>query len=161
MMKKIPITRNGFNVLLERLDNLKKIERPRLLDEIKKAREHGDLKENAEYHSAKSEQLFLEREIQFIENRIPSMQIVDIVEDKNIDKVLFGSTVFLTDLNKNENIFYQIVGEDETDIKNNKISIQSPLARALILKSKNDVIDFNTAFGIIKYRINEIKFKNF
>lgn len=161
MMKKIPITRNGFNVLLEKLDNLKKIERPRLLYEIKKAREHGDLKENAEYHSAKSEQLFLEREIQFIENRIPSMQIVDIVEDQNIDKVLFGSTVFLTDLNKNENIFYQIVGEDETDVKNNKISIQSPLARALILKSKNDVIDFNTAFGIIKYRINEIKFKNF
>lgn len=160
-MKRIPITKSGFNNLIKKLENLKKVDRPRILDEIKKAREYGDLKENAEYHAARNEQLFLEKEIKFIEERIPNMQIVDISDNKDKNKVLFGATVFLTDLSKNENVNYQIVGEDEADIKDNKISIQSPLARALILKSKNDVVNVDTSFCIKKYIINEIQYKNF
>ncbi len=157
-MKKIPVTKEGLIELKKKLDILKHIDRKRIIEAIKIAREHGDLKENAEYHSAKEEQFLIEKKIKELEEKIFLANEIDISFIKDVDKIMFGATVTLMELSKKISVSYKLVGEDESDIKNNKISINSPLARALILKSKNDIIDLETLNGVIRYRIEDIKY---
>lgn len=157
-MKKNPITKNGFEKLKTQLNFLKNVERIKIINDIKKAREHGDLKENAEYHSAKEEQYLIEKKINTLENKIINSQIIDETSPEVQDKILFGSTIKLINLDTNKEYIYKIVGEDESDIKNNKISIKSPLARALLQKSINDIVKINVPNGIITYKIINIEY---
>lgn len=157
-MKKIPITKEGLLKLKKKLSDMKNIDRRDVIDSIKKAREYGDLKENAEYHAAKEEQFLIEKKIKELEEKIFFAEEIDISKIKNSDKVMFGATVKIKDLNKNFFIEYKIVGEDESDLKYNSISVNSPLARAMILKSKNDVISLDTLNGVLSYKIEDIKY---
>lgn len=155
-MIKNPITQNGFNNLKKKLDFLKNIERIKIINDIKTARGHGDLKENAEYHAAKEAQFILERKIRELEEKIITSQIIEPDKNKTNNLVSFGSTVKLINLDNNKEYSYNIVGEDETDIKNNKISIKSPLAKALIQKSSGDIINVKLPNGKTNYKIIEI-----
>lgn len=157
-MKKNPITKDGYEKLKEQLKYLKSIERVKIINDIKKAREYGDLKENAEYHAAKEEQFLTEKKIKEIENKIANAQILDIKDQKNIDKIIFGSTIDIINLENKKKYTYTIVGEDEADIKINKLSINSPLAKALIQKSLGEIIKITTPNGIIGYKITDIKY---
>ena len=152
-MKKNPITQEGFEKLKQTLNKLKTIDRIKIINDIKTAREYGDLKENAEYHAAKEAQYLLEKKIQELENKIINAQIVNNSEIHQHDKIFFGSMIELINLNDDKKYKYKIVGEDEADIKNNKISIKSPLARALLQKSEGDVINLDLPNGTIKYKI--------
>jgi len=155
-MQKIPMTQNGLNMLQRKLYLLKTKERPRIINEIKKAREYGDLKENTEYHAAKEEQYLIELKIKEIEHKLSYAEVIEINKLLNSGKIIFSSTVELLNL-KNKNIVkYKIVGEDEANIKNNKISINSPIARALIGKLENDIIKINVPSGIIEYKITKV-----
>jgi len=157
-MSKVPITKAGLINLQKELNNLKNIKRIEIINNIKKAREFGDLKENAEYHAAKEEQYLNEQKIKNIENKIVNANVIDITKIKNNNKVMFGATVDLENLDEKKFISYKIVGEDEADIKLNKISILSPLARALILKSVNDNVIININNNKIKYKIIKISY---
>jgi len=157
-MTKIPMTENGLNSLQEHLKKLKNIDRPKVISDIKRAREYGDIKENAEYHAAKEEQFLIEKTIKNIENKILNANVIDITKINNNGQVIFGTTVELTKLDENKIMSYRIVGEDEADIKKKTISIQSPLARALILKSINDIVKINTPNGMLQYKIKNIKY---
>lgn len=152
-MKKNPITQEGFEKLKQTLSKLKTVDRIKIINDIKTAREYGDLKENAEYHAAKEAQYLLEKKIQELENKIINAQIVTNSEIHHHDKIFFGSIIELINLNDDKKYKYKIVGEDEADIKNNKISIKSPLARALLQKSEGDVINLDLPNGTIKYKI--------
>lgn len=152
-MKKNPMTQEGFEKLKQTLNELKTTERTKIINDIKTAREYGDLKENAEYHSAKEAQYLLEKKIQELENKIINAQIINRSDLQSKDKILFGSTIELINIQNNKEYKYKIVGEDEADIKANKISIQSPLARALLQKSKGEIINLELKNGIIKYKI--------
>ncbi len=152
-MKKNPITQEGFEKLKQTLNKLKTIDRIKIINDIKTAREYGDLKENAEYHAAKEAQYLLEKKIQELENKIINAQIVNNSEIHQHDKIFFGSMIELINLNDDKKYKYKIVGEDEADIKNNKISIKSPLARALLQKSEGDVINLDLPNGTTKYKI--------
>ncbi|HIH2762962.1 MAG TPA: transcription elongation factor GreA [Candidatus Azoamicus sp.] len=152
-MEKNPITKEGFEKLKQTLNNLKTIDRIKIINDIKVAREHGDLKENAEYHAAKEAQFILEKKIKNIENKIINAQIINSSEIYQQNKISFGSNVELINMHNNKKYNYKIVGEDEADIKNNKISIKSPLARALLQKSESDIINLELPNGIIKYKI--------
>lgn len=152
-MTKNPMTQEGFEKLKQTLNNLKTIDRIKVINDIKTAREYGDLKENAEYHAAKETQYILEKKIKEIENKILTAQIIDSSKIKKENKIFFGSTIELLNLNNNNKYQYKIVGEDEADIKNNKISIKSPLAKALLQKSKDDIIELILPNGEIKYKI--------
>lgn len=152
-MEKNPMTKEGFEKLKQTLNNLKTIDRIKIINDIKVAREHGDLKENAEYHAAKEAQFILEKKIKNIENKIINAQIINSSEIYQQNKILFGSSVELINMHNNKKYTYKIVGEDEADIKNNKISIKSPLARALLQKSEDDTINLELPNGIIKYKI--------
>ena len=158
-MNKIPITKDGLINLQKKLDNLKNIKRIEIINNIKMAREFGDLKENAEYHAAKEEQYLNEKEIKNLENKILNANIIDITKIKNNNKVMFGATVELENITENKYVSYTIVGEDETDMKLNKISILSPLARALILKAINETVIINIKSKPIKYKIIKINYK--
>ncbi|HIH2763284.1 MAG TPA: transcription elongation factor GreA [Candidatus Azoamicus sp.] len=157
-MKKIPVTKEGLIELKKKLDVLKNVDRKKIIESIKVAREHGDLKENAEYHAAKEEQFLIEKKIKELEEKVFLANEIDVSLIKDVNTVVFGATVSLLDITNDFFISYKLVGEDESDIKKNKISINSPLARALILKSKNDIIDLKTLNGIIKYKIEDIKY---
>jgi len=157
-MPKIPMTKIGLLNLQKKLTKLKNIDRPQVINEIKMAREYGDIKENAEYHAAKEEQLLIEKKINEIEDKIFYANVIDITKIKHNNKITFGATVKLTNLNKKETLIYQITGEDEADIKKNKISIHSPMARSLILKSKNDTITINMPNNTLKYQIKDITY---
>ncbi len=158
-MIKIPMTKYGLENLQKKLINLKDNERKNIIKEIEKAREYGDLKENAEYHAAKEQQYLIETKIKEIENKLSNAQVIEINKIENNGKVIFGSTVYLINI-ENENIFhYKIVGEDEANIKENKISINSPIARALIGKNILDIIKINVPKGIIKFKIKEVIYK--
>lgn len=157
-MTKNPMTKNGFSTLQETLNKLKNIERPRIINSIKEARAHGDLKENAEYAAAKEEQFLIEKKIKEIEEKISSAEIIDVKNFENDGKIIFGATVELTNLNTKEKNTYTIVGEDEADVKDNKISIKSPIARALILKSKNDTVKIQTPSGTLEYKITNVNY---
>ena len=157
-MSKVPMTLSGSESLRAELERLKKVDRPRIIAAIAEARAHGDLKENAEYHAAREQQGFAEGRIQEIESKFSNVQIIDITEIPAGDKVIFGSTVHIINLETDKLVHYQIVGDDESDIKLNKISYQSPIARALVAKEIGDVVTVRTPSGDIEYEIDDVKY---
>ena len=156
-MQKIPMTVEGAESLRQELDHLKKVARPRIVDAIAEARAHGDLKENAEYHAAREQQGFAEGRIQDIEGKLSHAQIIDIKAINEGDKVIFGCTVNIINLETDETVTYKIVGDDESDVKANKISYQSPIARALIGKEIGDEVVVKAPSGDIEYEVDDVK----
>jgi len=157
-MNKIPITVRGAEKLREELNHLKTVARPRIIKAIAEARAHGDLKENAEYHAAREEQGFTEGRIKEIESKLANCQIIDVTQVNADGRVVFGATVELEDLDSGQVVTYQIVGEDEADIKQARISVTSPIARALIGKSVEDVAVVQAPGGQREYEIREIRY---
>ena len=153
------MTAEGAASLKEELNKLKSEERPKITLAIKEAREKGDLKENAEYHAAREQQSFMEGRIKDIESKLSNAEIIDIKNIPNSGKVIFGSTVMLVNLNDDKKVSYKLVGEDEADLKKGKISITSPLARSLIGKEQDDVIELKTPNGVFEYEISEIRYE--
>ena len=153
------MTANGAVQLKEELHNLKSVERPKVVSAIKEAREKGDLKENAEYHAAREEQSFMEGRIKDIEAKLSNAHIIDIKTMPVSTKVIFGSTVLLVNLDDSKKVTYKLVGEDEADLKIGKISITSPLARALIGKEQGDVVELKMPNGITEYEISKVKYE--
>jgi transcription elongation factor GreA len=157
-MKKVPMTISGAEHLKEELHQLKTLKRPQVIAAIAEARAHGDLKENAEYHAAKEMQGFIEGRISEIENKLASAQIIDVTKMSNHGKVIFGSTIRLLNTKNDEEVTYQIVGEDEADIKHSKISVASPIARALIGKEEGDSVDVQTPAGLVNLEIDKVEY---
>ena len=156
--QKFPMTVDGEQKLREELDQLKKVDRPRIVQAIAEAREHGDLKENAEYHAAREQQSFCEGRIQEIEGKLSNAQVIDITLMPKTGKVIFGSTVSLLNVENDKHVVYKIVGEDEADIKVHKISVGSPIARALIGKEEGDTVIVKTPGGDVEYEIEEVQY---
>ncbi|WP_251976061.1 transcription elongation factor GreA [Salinicola avicenniae] len=156
-MNKVPMTVHGEQALREELNHLKGEERPRVIAAIAEAREHGDLKENAEYHAAREQQGFIEGRIQEIEGKLSNAQVIDVTKMPKNGKVIFGVTVELLNLETDDEVRYRIVGEDEADIKAGKISVTSPIARALIGKSEGDVVNVRTPGGDVEYEISGVE----
>ena len=157
-MEKEPVTVNGINKLKEELVFLKEKKRPEIVAAIAEARSHGDLSENAEYHSAKEKQSFIEGKIAELESIIAQADVID-VSVLTGKEIKFGATVSVVDEDSEIESTYQIVGENESDINNNKLSISSPLARALIGKEKGSVVEFSSPKGIKTYSIKSVKYK--
>jgi len=155
-MNKVPMTVAGEAALREELEHLKKVERPRISEAIADAREHGDLKENAEYHAAREQQSFTEGRIMEIEGKLAGAQVIDVTQIAKTGKVIFGTTVDLINIDTDETVTYRIVGEDEADVKNNLISVGSPIARALIGKEEGDVVVVRAPGGEIEYEIDQV-----
>ena len=155
-MNKVPMTVTGEAALREELEHLKKVERPRISTAIAEAREHGDLKENAEYHAAREQQSFTEGRIMEIEGKLAGAQVIDVTQIPKSGKVIFGTTVDLINVESDETVTYRIVGEDEADVKNNLISVGSPIARALIGKEEGDVVTVKAPGGDIEYEIDQV-----
>jgi transcription elongation factor GreA len=156
-MNKFPMTPAGETALREELDRLKKVERPRIVQAIAEAREHGDLKENAEYHAAREQQSFAEGRVMELEGKLGNAQIIDITTIPKTGKVIFGTTIDLINLETTETVTYRIVGEDEADIKGNMISVGSPIARALIGKEEGDAVVVKAPGGDIEYEIDQVQ----
>ena len=156
---KAPMTFRGAEALRAELKQLKTVDRPRIVQDIATAREHGDLKENAEYHAAREQQSFLEGRVRDIEGKLSNAVIIDPTTVDAGGKIVFGATVKLLHLENESEIVYQIVGEDEADIKAGRISVQSPIARAMIGKEDEDVIEVNAPGGLIEYEILEISYE--
>ncbi|EPC00090.1 transcription elongation factor GreA [Litchfieldella anticariensis FP35 = DSM 16096] len=156
-MNKVPMTVAGEARLREELEQLKSVERPKVINAIAEAREHGDLKENAEYHAAREQQGFIEGRIQEIESKLSAAQVIDVTKLPKTGKVIFGVTVELCNLDTDEEMRYRIVGEDEADIKDGKISVTSPIARALIGKEEGDVVMVRTPGGEVEYEIGRVE----
>lgn len=157
-MQRYPMTVEGEKSLREELTNLKSVERPRIIQAIAEARAHGDLKENAEYHAARDEQSFAEGRIQELEGKLSNAQVIDVTTMPQTGKVIFGSTVTLLNVETEENVVYQIVGEDESDLKCNKISCTSPIAKALIGKEQDDAVEVRTPGGLVEYEVVDVKY---
>lgn len=157
-MSKVPLTVRGAEKLREELNRLKYKERPRIIEAIAEARAHGDLKENAEYHAAREQQSFVEGRIKEIEGKLSNAQIIDVTTLNANGKVVFGATVDLVDEESGEEFTYQIVGEDEADIKEGMISVQSPIARALIGKEEGDVAAVEAPGGTREYEIVAVRY---
>ena len=157
-MNKEPITSQGLKKLKEELGDLKNIRRPKIEEAIAEARAHGDLKENAEYHAAKEEQAKIEGRIIEINDLIARANIVDVTKLEKKDNVIFGSTVYLINLENNEKNIYKIVGKDEADIAKNYIYFRSPIGKALIGKKKKDIITVTTPSGEKNFEIIEIEY---
>ncbi len=158
MTDKVPMTKPGYERLEEELKKLKSVERPAIVKAIAEAREHGDLSENAEYHAARERQSFIEGRVMELEDKISRAEIIDVSKlDGNVVK--FGATVTLLDDDSEDKVVYQIVGEDEADIKAGRLSVTSPLARALIGKSPKDVVEVSTPKGGKSYEIVKVMFK--
>jgi len=157
-MSMVPLTKRGADKLRAELTRLKNEDRPRVIQAISEARAHGDLKENAEYHAAREEQSFVEGRIKEIEGKLGNAQIIDVTEVNGNGKVIFGATVDLLDLDTEEEVTYQIVGEDEADIKSGLISVSSPVARALIGKEEGDVAVVQAPGGAREYEISEVRY---
>ena len=156
-MSKIPMTKFGESSLRDELQRLKQVERPRIVTAIAEAREHGDLKENAEYHAAREQQGFCEGRIKDIEAKLSHAQVIDVTQIENTGKVIFGVTVTLINLETDQSVTYQIVGEDEADVKNGKISVTSPIARGLIGKEEGDEVSVTTPGGVVEYEIDSVE----
>ncbi|MCE8035890.1 MAG: transcription elongation factor GreA [Halomonas sp.] len=156
-MNKVPMTVAGEARLRKELEELKGEARPKVIAAIAEAREHGDLKENAEYHAAREQQGFIEGRIQEIESKLSNAQVIDVTKLPQTGKVIFGVTVELINLGNDEEVSYQIVGEDEADIKAGKISVTSPIARALIGKEEGDVVVVSTPGGEVEYEISSVE----
>mgnify|MGYP001292388754 FL=1 len=157
-MEKEPITVQGLEDLKKELIFLKEKKRPEIVAAIAEARSHGDLKENAEYHAAKEQQSHNEGRIQELTNTIAIANVIDIKNIKNDGKIIFGSTVFLQNLDTNEKIHYKIVGKDEADLKNKLIYFKSPIGKGLIGKSKNDLVEIITPAGVKNFEIIDVKY---
>ena len=158
MADRVPMTKEGEARLREELKKLKSEDRPQVIAAIAEAREHGDLKENAEYHAAREQQGFIEGRIQEIEGKLGSAQVIDVTTMENTGKVIFGTTVHLVNVDTDEEVTYQIVGEDEADIKKGKLSISSPIARALVGKDEGDVVAIRVPSGTVEYEITEVEY---
>ena len=158
-MNQYPMTAQGAEALRDELNYLKTVKRPEIVEAIAEAREHGDLKENAEYHAAREQQGFCEGRIQDIEGKLGNAQIIDVAKIPNTGKVIFGVTVGLLNIDTDEEVTYQIVGDDEADIKNNRISINSPIARGLIGKEVDSEIEITTPGGVVEYEIISVEHK--
>ena len=156
-MNKIPMTQAGEQALRDELQRLKQIERPRIVQAIAEAREHGDLKENAEYHAAREQQGFCEGRIKDIEAKLSHAHVIDIAQIENTGKVIFGVTATLINVDTDETVTYRIVGEDEADVKNGKISVTSPIARALIGKEEGDEVAVTTPGGVVNFEIDSVE----
>ena len=152
------MTARGAELLRKELNELKTVTRPRIINSIAEAREHGDLKENAEYHAAREEQSFCEGRIQDIEGKLSNAQIIDVTKMDNTGKVIFGTTVTIMNLETDAETTYRIVGDDEADIKNNLISVNSPIARGLIGKELDDVVNIQTPAGTVEFEITEVEY---
>ncbi|ANE54621.1 transcription elongation factor GreA [Methylomonas sp. EFPC3] len=157
-MQKFPLTVAGANKLRAELEELKTVIRPRIIQAIAEAREHGDLKENAEYHAAREQQSFAEGRIAEIEGKLSNANIIDVTKTDANGKVVFGATVEIEDLDSGKVVTYQIVGEDEANIKEGRISVGSPIARALIGKEVEDVVTVKAPGGDVEYEIISVKY---
>ncbi len=157
-MQKNPMTVEGERALRDELEVLKKVKRPAIIQSIATAREHGDLKENAEYHAAREQQSFAEGRIQDIEGKLSHAQVIDIAKIAPGERVVFGVTVAIINVDTDEASSYQIVGDDEADVKLGKISYQSPIARALIGKEIGDSVVVQTPGGEIEYEIDAVRY---
>ncbi len=157
-MNKVPLTVTGANKLRQELEELKSVVRPRIIAAIATARAHGDLKENAEYHAAREQQSFAEGRISEIEAKLSNAQIIDVTKLDASGKVVFGATVEIESLETEQRYTYQIVGEDEADIKQGRISIGSPIARALIGKEVEDVVTVKAPGGDVDYEILSVAY---
>lgn len=157
-MDKVPLTVAGAEKLRAELEELKSVTRPRIIKAIAVAREHGDLKENAEYHAAREQQSFAEGRIANIEGKLSNAEIIDVKKINANGKVVFGATVEIENIETEKPVVYQLVGEDEADIKQGRISIGSPIARALIGKEQEDVVTVKAPGGDIEYEVLSIKY---
>ena len=157
-MQQIPMTVRGAELLRKELEYLKNERRPEIIKAIAEAREHGDLKENAEYHAAREQQGFCEGRIQEIEGKLANCQIIDVTKIPNNGKVIFGATVALVNTNTDDEVTYRIVGDDEADIKNGLISVNSPIARGLIGKEVDDVVNITTPGGVVEFEIIDVEY---
>jgi transcription elongation factor GreA len=157
MSERVPMTRSGLVRLKEELKRLKAVERPKIVKEIAEARAHGDLSENAEYHAAKEKQSHVEGRILQVEHWIASAEVIDVTKHAG-DRVIFGATVSLSDSDTGDEVRYRIVGEIEADLKQGKISVTSPIARALIGRSEGDTVTVKTPGGAREYEIDLIEF---
>lgn len=157
-MTQIPMTVRGLEKLTETLNYLKYNLRPSIIRALVAAREHGDLKENAEYHAAREQQSFCESKIKEIEAKLSNAQVIDVTKISPSDKIIFGSTVSLKRLDKEESNIYRIVGDDEANFKNNLISIYSPIARGLIGKKTGDNVRIQTPGGTVEYNIYKVEY---
>lgn len=157
-MNKVPMTKRGETMLRDELADLKGNQRPTVIQAISDAREHGDLKENAEYHAAREQQSFIEGRIKEIEAKLSTAQVIDVTTLSKTGKVVFGATVRLLDLDTDEEITYQIVGDDEADLKARRISYGSPVARALIGKLAEEEVGVQTPSGVREYEILEVSY---
>lgn len=157
-MTKVPLTAHGAEKLKAELHRLKTVERPRIIQAIAEARSHGDLSENAEYHAAKEQQGFIEGRIADLDARLSKAQIIDPLTIRANGKVVFGATLDLLDEDSDAQVTYQIVGDDEADINDGKISISSPIARALIGKESGDVVEVKVPNGLRRYEILDVRY---
>ena len=153
----IPMTQEGADALREELQHRKSVLRPEITQAIAEAREHGDLKENAEYHAAREQQGFNEGRITEIESKLADAQVIDVSKITPSGKVIFGATVTLIDAESGNEVRYKIVGEDEADLKAGKISIMSPIARGIIGKSEGDVAVVQTPSGELEYEVESVE----
>lgn len=156
-MRKVPMTVPGAESLRSELNHLKTVQRPKIVKAIADAREHGDLKENAEYHAAREQQSFCEGRIQEIEGKLADAEIIDVSSIPPTGRVIFGTTVTLFNLDSDESVTYQIVGEDEADVKQHRISVASPIARAMMGKAEGDEIVVKTPQGDVPYEIEKVE----
>ena len=157
-MDKEPITVQGLKNIKSELEDLKNVQRPKVVAAIAEARSHGDLKENAEYHAAKEEQSYSEGRIVQINDLIARANVIDVTKINNDGKVIFGSTVYLENLDTAEKISYKIVGKDEADLKKKLIYFKSPIGKGLIGKNKNDLVEITTPAGIKNFKIKDVKY---
>tara|TARA_B110000858_G_scaffold185553_1_gene227842 strand:- start:7974 stop:8435 length:462 start_codon:yes stop_codon:yes gene_type:complete len=153
------MTVEGSDRLREELVELKSVQRPKIIKAIAEAREHGDLKENAEYHAAREQQSFCEGRVAEIEGKLADAQVIDVTKIEATGRVIFGTTVTLINIETNESVIYQIVGEDEADVPKGKISVGSPIARAIMGKHEGDEIVVNAPAGDIEYEIDKVEHK--
>ncbi|MFL2852522.1 MAG: transcription elongation factor GreA [Candidatus Pelagibacter sp.] len=157
-MDKEPITVKGLENLKSELENLKNVQRPKIVAAIAEARSHGDLKENAEYHAAKDQQGLIEGRVLTINDLIARANVIDVTKIENKGKVIFGSTIKAQDLDTNKEISYRLVGQDEADISKNLIFYKSPIGKALIGKNKNDIVSVSTPSGERNFEIKEVNY---
>ena len=157
-MDKEPITVNGLQDLKTELEDLKNVQRPKIVEAIAEARSHGDLKENAEYHAAKEQQGLIEGRVVAINDIIARANVIDVTKIENDGKVIFGSTVEVQDLETNKKISYRLVGQDEADIKKNLVFFRSPIGKAFIGKNKGEMVTVNTPSGEGSFEILDVKY---
>ena len=157
-MDKEPVTINGLQNLKTELEDLKNVQRPKIVEAIAEARSHGDLKENAEYHAAKEQQALIESRVIAINDLIARANVIDVTKIENNGKVIFGATVKLQDLEANKKITYKLVGQDEADINKNLIFFKSPIGKALIGKHKNEMVTVSTPSGEKNFEILEVEY---